>query len=111
MRRHTEQMMDPIRRGSTPSLLFKTPYEAEIIVGGFLTFSQRGAVVFEKKIPEEVAVLDGGLVCDLSQEETLQLTTVDVLKAQAWFILPYGKTAGSGVWRIPVLGTLKGGEI
>ena len=112
MRRFTTPItMAPIRRGSTPSLLFKNPYSPEIIVGGYLTFSQRGAVVFDKKMPEEVQVLDGGLIVDLSQQETLQFTTVDVLKVQARFLFPEGKSAASGVWHIPILDTLKGGEI
>lgn len=104
--------LKPIRRGSSPSLLFHTPYRASLIEDGYLTFSQRGAVVLEKRFTDgSISVLDGALVVDLTQEETLQLTEVDTCLIQARYILQYGKTAGSGVWEVPILGVLKGGEI
>ena len=104
--------LEPIRRGSTPSLFFKTPYQAEIIVDGYLTFSQRGSVVLEKRFTDgSVSVLDGGLIVDLTQAETLKLTPVDDCYVQARFVFVAGKTASADVWEIPVLDVMKGGEI
>lgn len=114
MRRYNQpQWMKPIHRGSTPSLLFHTPYDdTSIIADGYLTFSQRGAVVFEKKFTDDsISILPGGIVVDLTQEETLKLTAVDTCKVQARYNLLYGKTATGTVWEVPVLDTLKGGEI
>ena len=118
MRRYAAPpMMDVIRRGSTPTLMLRTPYSAEIIVGGYITISQRGSVVLEKEFSDpSVRVLptieDDTLVeVDLTQEETLMLTTVDFAKVQMRFKLEAEKTAASGVFEYQVLDILKGGEI
>lgn len=112
MRRHKEILLDPIRRGTTPTNIFCIPYPPDILVGGFITYSQRGEAIFEKKFSDDcVTYEEGHLYVDLTQEETLLMTTADFCRAQIRFVLPDGKTASSGIYKIPVLGTLKGGEI
>lgn len=112
MRRNLPQTMDPVRRGTTPTLVFCIPYDPEIIVSGYITFSQRGFDLFEKRFPSESVTIEAGrLLVDLTQEETLQFTTADVCRAQIRFAFKYGKAGASGIYKIPVLGILKGGEI
>lgn len=112
MRKIPPPQMEPIRRGTTPTLRLDTPYPAELIRGGYITFSQRGSVLYEKKFDDEVVkVYDNLVSVELSQAETLVLTPVDVCKIQMRFIFKHGKTASSGVYKIPVEDTLKGGEI
>ena len=112
MRRRTSLCMAEIRRGSTPTIRLPTPYEYSIIDGGFITFEQRGATVFEKPFSDPSVTFDTGYIqVALSQEETLKLTTVDVLKVQARFILSYGLRAASGLQLYRVSDILKEGEI
>lgn len=112
MRRNQTKMMDPVRRGTTPTLIFDCPYDPFIIEGGYVTFMQRGEFLFEKKFSDDCVTIETGKVLvDLTQEETLQLTTADVCSAQMRFVFKYEKTAASGIYKIPVLDVLKGGEI
>ena len=112
MRRRTSQIVADIRRGSTPTIRLPTPYEYSIIDGGFITFQQRGATVFEKPFSDPRVSFDTGYVqVELTQEETLKLTTADVLKVQARFVLSYGKRAASGLQVYCVSDILKEGEI
>lgn len=115
MRRNQTHYMDPIRRGTTPTLKMKHPYDENIldlVEGGYITFVQRGEVVFEKRFDDDsVEVRPCVIMVDLTREETLQLTTVDLCRAQILFDLKYGKVAESGIYKIPVHESLKGGEI
>lgn len=101
-----------MRRGTTPTLKFKTPYAASMVEGGFVTFRQRGKVVIDKSIGDEnVTIADNMISVDLSQQETLSLTTADDVDAQIRIILTTGKRAASNVVHIPVFEILKEGEI
>ena len=101
-----------MRRGTTPTLKFKTPYSSSLIDGGFVTFRQRGKVVIDKPLDDSsVTIEDNKISVDLSQEETLSLTTVDDVDAQIRIILTTGKRAASNVVHIPVFEILKDGEI
>ena len=112
MRRRTSQIVADIRRGSTPTIRLPTPYEYSIIDDCFITFEQRGEVVFEKRLSDPGVSFDTGYVqTELTQEETLKLTTADVLKVQARFVLSYGKRAASGLQVYSVSDILKEGEI
>ncbi len=111
MRRKSQPFMDPIRRGSTPTLIFPHHYDLEIVVGGYIVFSQRGEFLFRKEFSEDSVTVDPQRVLvDLSRQETLKLTTVDVCRAQICFFLESEKAAQSGIYKIPVLETLEGGE-
>lgn len=103
---------DYMIRGTTPTLKFKTPYSASLVSGGFITFSQRGSVVIDKPIDDEsVTVSDNSVQVELTQKETLSLTTVDVCKIQVRLVLASGKRAASNVLEVPVGMILKDGEI
>ncbi len=117
MRYPAPPMMESIRRGSTPTLMLKTPYPAEIIVGGYATIEHRGSVVIEKRFNDHsVRVITTAqgyafVDVDLTQDESLALTTADLARVQLRFILESEKTAASGVYEYIVLDILKGGKI
>ena len=101
-----------MRRGTTPTLKFTTPYAASLIQGGFVTFVQRGSIVIEKSLSDKsVTISDQMISVELTQSETLLLTTADRCKAQVRVILSTGKRAASNVVEIPVCEILKEGEI
>ena len=103
MRRILLPKMEPIRRGSSPTLHFNIPYRPDLITGGYIKFSQRGAVLFEKAFDNPaVSVGDFSIKVDLTEAETLELTTFDTLKVQLRFIFKYGKTGGSDIFEYPV---------
>ena len=99
-----------MRRGTTPTLIFTTPYPADLIEGGTIIFAQRGIVFMEKHIGDpEVEVCDYVVKVTLTREETLAMTEVDKLKMQLDLDLKSGKNAVSNILREPVGEHLKGG--
>lgn len=99
-----------MRRGTTPTLIFTTPYPAELIEGGDILFSQRGIIFMEKHIGDEaVEVCDYVIKVHLTREETMAMTEVDKLKMQLDLELRSGKNAVSNILREPVGDHLKGG--
>lgn len=87
-----------MRRGTTPTLIFTTPYPSELIEGGSIIFSQRGIVFMEKSVEKgEVEVDDYVVKVTLTREETLAMTEVDKLKMQIDLDLRSGKNAVSNV--------------
>lgn len=112
IRRTTTPTVGTIRRGTTSSIILPMPYEHDYILDGFVTFVQRGAVVFEKPFSDENVTFDTGyIMVKLTQEDTLKLTTVDVVRAQARFVMKYGERAASGMAVYCVSDILKEGEI
>lgn len=101
-----------MRRGTTPTLTFTTPYEASLISSGYITFKQRGAIVLDVPISDDsVTVEDNSIAITLSQEQTLAMTTADNCAAQIRLILGEGKAVASNIVEIPICAILKDGEI
>lgn len=101
-----------MRRGTTPTLTFTTPYTADLIESGFITFSQRGADVLDVSLNDpSVTIADNSISVTLTQEQTLAFTTVDTLKIQIRAILASGKAVASNIVQDTVCPILKDGEI
>ena len=101
-----------IRRGTDKDVKFSTPYASDQIASGYVSFAQRGAVVFDKKIGDEgVTVGDNTLQVSLTEKDTLALTEVDELKIQARLQLSTGKKRASNILTAEVEGILKDGEL
>lgn len=99
-----------MRRGTTPTLIFTTPYVADLIKGGRILFSQRGIVFMEKYVEDEaVEICDYVVKVYLTREETLAMSDVSDLKMQLDLELPGGKHAISNVLVECVGEYLKGG--
>lgn len=87
-----------MRRGTTPTLIYTTPYADDLIVGGTIMFSQRGIVSLKKSIGDEAVEVDDYVIkVYLTREETLSFTTVDKIKMQLDLELKSGKHAVSNV--------------
>ncbi len=101
-----------MRRGTTPTLNFQTPYAAELVASGYITFKQRGQIVLDVPISDSsVTVSDNQVSISLSQEDTLAMTTADTCKAQLRLMLQSGKAVASNIVDIPICAILKEGEI
>ena len=101
-----------MRRGTTPTLTFTTPYEARLIQSGYITFKQRGAVVLDIPLSDpSVAVEDEQISITLTQDQTLAMTTADVCRIQIRALLTSGKAVASNIVEDTVCPILKDGEI
>lgn len=101
-----------MRRGTTPTLTFTTPYTADLIVSGYITFKQRGAIVLDVPLSNlNVEVADNAISITLSQEQTLAMTTASPCAAQIRAILTSGKAVASNIVEIPICAILKEGTI
>lgn len=103
-----------MRRGTTPTLTFTTPYEASIWVleRSWITFEQRGMILFSIRLDDEsVNVTDNAVTVTLTQEQTLSMTTADELSIQIRGIVGENKAVGSNVVQDTVCPILKDGEI
>ena len=104
-----------MRRGTTPTLTFTTPYAADLVVSGYITFNQRGATVLDVPLSDpSVTVSDNSISITLTQTQTLAFdANVDppIATAQIRAVLESGKAVGSNIVTIPICKILKDGEI
>lgn len=101
-----------MRRGTTPTLTFTTPYAANLIERGYITFWQRGTDVLDVPFTDQaVTIADESISVALTQEQTLAFTTADTLKIQIRAILTSGKAVASNIVTDHVGPILKEGEI
>ena len=101
-----------MRRGTTPTLTFTTPYAAELVESGYISFSQRGTDVLDIPLSNQaVTIADNSISVTLTQEQTLAFTTTDTLKIQIRAILASGKAVASNIVTDSVCPIIKDGEI
>ena len=101
-----------MRRGTTPTLTFTTPYAAELILDGYITFWQRGEIVLDVDLTDpSVTIEDEAISVTLTQEQTLSLTTAAPCDIQIRAILTTGKVVASNIVQDQVCPILKDGEI
>ena len=101
-----------MRRGTTPTLTFTTPYAADLVESGYISFEQRGTDVLDISLTDPaVTIADNSISVELTQEQTLAFTTSDTLKIQIRAILTSGKAVASNIVTDSVCRILKDGEI
>lgn len=101
-----------MRRGTTPTLTFTTPYAADLIESGYLTFQQRGSNVLDLPLSDStITVADNAISVTLTQEQTLSFTTAAPCEAQIRAVLASGAAVASNIVQIPICAILKDGEI
>ena len=101
-----------MRRGTTPTLTFTTPYAANLVDSGYITFNQRGATVLDVPLSDpSVTIADESISITLTQEQTLAFTTAAPCEAQIRAVLDSGKAVASNIVCIPICAILKDGEI
>lgn len=93
-------------RASTPRHELKLPWDKSEIKELWLTYSQNGAIVLEKKHSEDAFdVEDNVWAVQLTQEET-NLFKADYADAQIRILFTDGTSLPSKVFRLPVLAVL-----
>lgn len=101
-----------MRRGTTPTLTFTTPYTAELVQSGYLTFQQRGTNVLDIPLSDpSITVEDNAISVTMTQEQTLAFITAAPAEAQIRAILTSNAAVASNIVRIPICAILKDGEI
>lgn len=101
-----------MRRGTTPTLTFTTPYEASLIDGGFLTFRQGKRTVLDISLTDQaVTIEDEAISVTLTQEQTLLFSSEKFAQAQIRASLSSGKAVASNIVQIPIGAILKNGVI
>lgn len=101
-----------MRRGTTPTLTFTTPYAADLVESGYISFAQRGADVLDISLTDPaVTIEDQSISVTLTQKQTLMFTTADTVKIQIRAILASGKAVASNAVEDKVCPILKDGEI
>lgn len=99
-------------RGTTPTLGFHIPYEAELVEGGYITIAQFGGVRLEKSLEEDGVTLEPGRIAlTLTQEETLRLSTAGACRIQLRLKLTGGRAVASNIMTVSVGEILKEGVI
>ena len=100
-----------MRRGTTPTLTFTTPYDADQVQDGFITIVQ-GCLTIEHALADAcVTVADKEIQLTLSQTETLRLDAKGNAKVQIRATLTGGKKVASDIITFKVGAILKDGEI
>ncbi len=79
-----------IVRGTTPTLEFITPFDTDMIAAAQVTLSQNGVVIHCKELGD-CQCEEKRLTVDLTQEETLALSSEHKVKVQARVRLNTGK--------------------
>ena len=97
-------------RGTTPTIEFTLPFDAELLAAAFLTISQRSTVIIEKQL-EEFICNGTEVKIVLSQEETLKLDDINAVEVQVRCRMKDGKVIASKIASERVDRILKDGVI
>ena len=101
-----------MKRGTTPTLKFSTPYKAELIDHGYVTISRKGQVFMDIPFDDErVSIQNGFILLSLSQEDTLKFNSRASYSIQLRIALEGGLVTASNVISIPIGSILKNGAI
>ena len=97
-------------RGTTPTLKFNLPFNADFISVCYITLSQSGRTVIEKTIDD--CTLAGNIIeCKLTQKETLYLSDTKDVEIQLRCKTAEGEPLASKIFKCSVERILKEGEI
>ena len=86
-----------MRKGTTPTLTFRLPFEVDLLSNAKVTFSQGGNVILEKKLCDCDAS-QNLLSVTLSQEETFLFECDSVAQVQLRCVTPTGEAFASAVF-------------
>lgn len=101
-----------MRRGTTPTLSFTTPYTADRIVSGYITFQQHRQTVLELSLTDSnVTIEDNLITVSLTQSQTLAFSSELKCRIQIRAVLTGGKVVASNIVETSIEAILKDGEI
>lgn len=97
-----------ITRGTTPTLTFTTPYDADMVKDGYITFTLRGAIIIDVEVTDEsVTISDQMIAIHLTQEQTLLFDADDTNLVQVRLLLESGNVVASNTVALPISDVLK----
>ena len=99
-----------MRRGTTPTLTFTTPYTADLVQDGYITITQKSNVIEYALSDPAVTIRDKEIQVTLTQTETLSLGEGSA-SVQIRATLTGGKKVASDIVTFKVGDILKDGEI
>ena len=99
-----------MRRGTTPTHIFKTKVDLTEATEMFITYEQDGETVVEKSI-EDITIEPEQLTVTLSQTDTLAFSTLGEVEIQCRVKMPAGEVLASQIIKQPVGRILKEGII
>ncbi len=97
-------------RGTTPTLEFELPFETSLLTEAWITFSQSGKTVLDKKLTD-CACDDRMLSVRLTQEETLALDCGCLTEIQLRVKTLDGNALASDIIKVYTAQILKDGVI
>ena len=101
-----------MKRGTTPTISFKTPYKATLIEDGYITFSRKGQVFKEIEFSDDrVSIQDGFILVTFTQEDTLEFNSRASYSVQLRILLQGDKAVASNIISMPIGSILKNGVI
>lgn len=101
-----------MRRGTTPTLTFTTPFAAADVADGYITFKQGNDVVLEKRVTDDGVSFEGKtIMLKLSQAESLLFDPTCMALIQLRFKLEDGNAVASNVLKAYIRPVLKDGVI
>lgn len=99
-------------RGTTPTLMFTTPYTADQVTSGYITFTMRGDVVLDVPVSDDsVVISDNAISLTLTQQQTLSFQSKATSLVQLRLVLDDGSVVASNIIKITIGDILKDGEI
>ena len=99
-------------RGTTPTLMFTTPYTADQVTSGYITFTMRVDVELEIPVSDDrVVISDNAISLTLTQQQTLSFQSKATSLVQLRLVLDDGSAVASNIIKITIGDILKDGEI
>lgn len=99
-----------MRRGTTPTHIFKSDVDLTDAVEVFMTYKQEGKILIEKDI-EDIEITAEELRIILAQTDTLALSTMKYVEIQCRAKFADGTAMASNIINVPVQKILKEGVI
>lgn len=99
-----------MRRGTTPTHIFKVPIDLTEAAEIYITYKQDGEIKLEKNIGD-MTITAEDITVELSQTETLAFSTIGEVEIQCRARFPDGSAVASCIKKIPVCKILKEGVI
>lgn len=99
-----------MRRGTTPTHKFKVPIDFRSAEEVWITYKQDSNTRIEKN-KADMDISEDSIIVELTQEDTLALSTIGKVKIQLRAVFPDGKAVASKIIEVPVAGILKEGII
>ena len=101
-----------VTRGTTPALIFTTPYDADMVTSGYITFTLRGDIILDIPTDDEnVIIEDNKIIVKLTQAQTLLFAPKSKNMVQLRLVLADGSVVASNIVTLSIGDILKDGEI